>query len=96
MNNLLDNYIESARQEEQLDLDAKHTPGFFNAIIGFEKGRKYHKVYRTYTMPTSKQPDVESQRSVHSFVDVKTGRIFSAKSWKQKGSYIDDLFNYSK
>jgi len=38
----------------------------------FESGRKYHKIIM----------HTENQRSVHAFVDKKTGEIYKSASWK--------------
>ena len=48
-----------------------------NGICGidftFESGRKYHKIIFT---------DGGSSRSVHAFVDKKTGEVYKSASWK--------------
>jgi hypothetical protein len=43
-----------------------------------ESGRKYHKVI----MVIDNGPDRSPSRSVHAFVDKKTGQIYKSSSWK--------------
>jgi hypothetical protein len=44
----------------------------------FESGRKYHKII----MVIDNGPDRSPSRSVHAFVDKKTGQIYKSASWK--------------
>jgi len=43
-----------------------------------ESGRKYHKII----MEIDCGPDVRPSRSVHAFVDKKTGEVYKSASWK--------------
>jgi hypothetical protein len=43
-----------------------------------ESGRKYHKII----MVIDNGPDRSPSRSVHAFVDKKTGQIYKSSSWK--------------
>jgi hypothetical protein len=45
--------------------------------VGFEAGSKYVKIYHWYDQGSSLK-----QRSCHSFVELKTGDIWKAASWK--------------
>lgn len=44
-------------------------------VVGVEMGRRYARVFRT----------VGSGRSVHCFVDMTTGNVHRADSWKAAG-----------
>jgi hypothetical protein len=44
----------------------------------FETGRKYHKII----MVIDNGPDRSPSRSVHAFVDRKTGEVYKSASWK--------------
>jgi hypothetical protein len=44
----------------------------------FETGRKYHKII----MVIDNGPNCSPSRSVHAFVDKKTGQIYKSSSWK--------------
>lgn len=44
----------------------------------FESGKKYHKVI----MSINNGPDHSSSRSVHCFIDKKTGEVYKSASWK--------------
>ena len=48
-------------------------PDGYNYII--ESGRKYHKIIMT-------DASVRNNRSVHAFVDCKTGELYMAAGWK--------------
>jgi len=63
---ILDDYSKG-RGECKIDL------GF---DVGFEVGSKYIKIIHWY------ENGSRSQRSVHSFVEIKTGDIWKAASWK--------------
>ena len=43
-----------------------------------ESGRKYHKII----MVIDNGPSYHSSRSIHAFVDKKTGEIYKSQSWK--------------
>ena len=42
-----------------------------------EEGRKYHKIVM-----------VNNQRSVHAFIDKKTGEVYKAASWKSPAKHV--------
>ena len=43
-----------------------------------ESGRKYHKIIMEFDCG----PDVRPSRSVHAFIDKKTGEVYKSASWK--------------
>ena len=81
----LQNYLDNALAEEHAH-DNKIGITCFKSTIGVETGRAYHKVYRSNDQPGA-------QRSVHSFVHIQSGDVYSAKSWKQKGRLIGNINN---
>ena len=52
--------------------------GICNYNFTIESGRKYHKII----MVIDNGPDRSPSRSVHAFVDKKTGEIYKSASWK--------------
>jgi hypothetical protein len=53
-----------------VDINSKHIDSGYKFYI--ESGRKYHKLIM----------DAKGHRSVHCFVDKKTGEVFKSASWK--------------
>ena len=66
---LADNDLDSTYHAACIE-DLKN--GQCNYDFTFESGRKYHKVIM----------HTENQRSVHCFIDKKTGGVFKSASWK--------------
>jgi hypothetical protein len=66
---------------------AKLKQGICSYNFTIESGRKYHKVI----MVIDNGPDRSPSRSVHAFVDKKTGSVYKAASWRApaKGSRYD-------
>jgi hypothetical protein len=56
---------------------AKLKQGICNYNFTIESGRKYHKII----MVIDNGPDRSPSRSVHAFVDKKTGQIYKSSSW---------------
>ena len=52
--------------------------GICNYEFVIESGRKYHKII----MVIDNGPDRSSSRSVHAFIEKKTGQIYKSASWK--------------
>ena len=52
--------------------------GICNYEFVIESGRKYHKII----MVIDNGPDRFSSRSVHAFIEKKTGQIYKSASWK--------------
>jgi hypothetical protein len=59
------------------DMQSKHPNCNYDFYIK-EGGRKYHKI----VMNTG------NQRSVHAFVDKKTGEVYKAASWKAPAKHV--------
>ena len=57
---------------------AKLKEGICNYNFTIESGRKYHKII----MVIDNGPDRSPSRSVHAFVDKKTGSVYKAASWR--------------
>jgi hypothetical protein len=66
---------------------AKLKEGICNYNFTIESGRKYHKII----MVIDNGPDRSPSRSVHAFVDKKTGSVYKAASWRgpAKGARYD-------
>jgi hypothetical protein len=56
---------------------AKLKEGICNYNFTIESGRKYHKII----MVIDNGPDRSPSRSVHAFVDKKTGEVYKSASW---------------
>ena len=52
--------------------------GICNYEFVIESGRKYHKII----MVIDNGPDRSPSRSVHAFIDKKTGEVYKSASWK--------------
>ena len=52
--------------------------GICNYEFVIESGRKYHKII----MVIDNGPDRSPSRSVHAFIEKKTGQIYKSSSWK--------------
>ena len=52
--------------------------GICNYEFVIESGRKYHKII----MVIDNGPDRSSSRSVHAFIDKKTGEVYKSAGWK--------------
>ena len=61
-----------------LDIESKHPNSDYKFYIE-EGGRKYHKL----VMETE-----SGSRSVHAFVDKKTGEVYKAASWKSPAKHV--------
>lgn len=81
---LKQNYIDYSIKSHQRSLERDESVDYHNACITdlkngncgyefiFESGRKYHKIIM----------NANGQRSVHAFVDRKTGEVYKSASWK--------------
>jgi len=81
---LRQNYIDYSIKSHQRSLERGESVDYHEACIAdlkngkcdydftFESGRKYHKVIM----------HTENQRSVHCFIDKKTGGVFKSASWR--------------
>ena len=71
----------------QQECIAKLKNGECDYSFVIESGRKYHKV----VMVIDNGPDRSPSRSVHAFIDKKTGEIYKSQSWKSpaKGVRFD-------
>jgi hypothetical protein len=81
---LRQNYIDYSIKSHQRSLERGESVDYHNACITdlkngncdydftFESGRKYHKIIM----------NASGQRSVHAFVDRKTGEVYKSASWK--------------
>jgi len=58
--------------------------GECNYSFVIESGRKYHKIIMVIDNGT----DRSSSRSVHAFVDKKTGEIYKSSSWKSPAAGV--------
>jgi hypothetical protein len=67
-------YIESNYQFYSSRCEYKNDLGF---TTGFEAGNKYVRIFHWYDSGSSLK-----QRSCHSFIDLNTGDIWKAASWK--------------
>jgi hypothetical protein len=67
---------ESANYHENCIAKLKNGECNYSYVI--ETGRKYHKII----MVIDNGPDRNVSRSVHAFVDKKTGGVFKSASWK--------------
>ncbi len=78
--NFIDYSIKSHQRAVEKGEDAKYhftyidklKQGICNYDFTFESGRKYHKIIMT----------ADGSRSVHAFVDKKTGEVYKSASWK--------------
>ena len=87
---LKQNYIDYSIKSHKRCLDRGESVDYNNARIAdlrngecdyefiIESGRKYHKII----MVIDNGPDRSPSRSVHAFVDKKTGQIYKSSSWK--------------
>jgi len=57
---------------------AKLKQGICNYDFIIESGNKYHKIIMSIEMGAGRSP----QRSVHCFIDKKTGEVYKSASWK--------------
>jgi hypothetical protein len=81
---LRQNYIDYSIKSHQRSLERGESVDYHNACITdlkngkcdydftFESGKKYHKIIM----------NAAGQRSVHAFVDKKTGEVYKSASWK--------------
>jgi hypothetical protein len=81
---LKQNYIDYSIKQHQHNVERGESVDYHNACITdlkngncdyeftFESGRKYHKIIM----------NASGQRSVHAFVDRKTGEVYKSASWK--------------
>lgn len=81
---LRQNYIDYSIKSHQRLLERGESVDYHNACLTdlrngkcgydftFESGRKYHKIIM----------DANGQRSVHAFIDKKTGEVYKSASWK--------------
>jgi hypothetical protein len=81
---LKQNYIDYSIKQHQRNVERGESVDYHNACITdlkngncdyeftFESGRKYHKIIM----------NASGQRSVHAFVDRKTGEVYKSASWK--------------
>ena len=65
-----------------LDIESKHPNSDYKFYIE-EGGRKYHKIVMEF--PNDNRPP---SRSVHAFVDKKTGDVYKAASWKSPAKHV--------
>ena len=83
------NYIDYSIRNHQRSLERGESVDYHNARITelkngncdydfiFESGRKYHKVI----MVIDNGPDRSASRSIHCFIDKKTGSVLKSASW---------------
>ena len=81
---LRQNFIDYSIKQHQRNVERGENVDYHNACITdlkngncgyeftFESGRKYHKIIM----------NANGQRSVHAFVDRKTGEVYKSASWK--------------
>ena len=81
---LRQNFIDYSIKQHQRNVERGESVDYHNACITdlkngncgydftFESGRKYHKIIM----------NANGQRSVHAFVDRKTGEVYKSASWK--------------
>ena len=87
---LKQNYIDYSIKSHKRCLDRGESVDYNNARIAdlrngecdyefiIESGRKYHKII----MVIDNGPNCSPSRSVHAFVDKKTGEMYKSASWK--------------
>lgn len=87
---LKQNFIDYSIRNHQRSLERGESVDYNNARIAdlrngecdyefiIESGRKYHKII----MVIDNGPDRSPSRSVHAFVEKKTGQIYKSASWK--------------
>ena len=93
---LKQNYIDYSIKSHKRCLDRGESVDYNNARIAdlrngecdyefiIESGRKYHKII----MVIDNGPDRSPSRSVHAFVDKKTGQIYKSSSWKSSAKGV--------
>ena len=82
---LRQNYIDYSIRHHERSLDTYHQEAIKKLKNGecdydfvIESGRKYHKII----MVIDNGPDRSPSRSVHAFIDKKTGEVYKSASWK--------------
>jgi hypothetical protein len=87
---LKQNYIDYSIKHHQRSLERGESIDYNNSRITdlkngecdyefiIESGRKYHKII----MVIDNGPDRSPSRSVHAFIEKKTGQIYKSSSWK--------------
>ena len=87
---LRQNFIQYSIRMHQCSLKMGESVDYHNACITdlkngncgyefiFESGRKYHKIIM----------NANGQRSVHAFVDRKTGEVYKSASWKSPAKIV--------
>ena len=82
---LRQNYIDYSIRSHERSLETYHQEAIKKLKNGecdydfvIESGRKYHKII----MVIDNGPDRSPSRSVHAFIDKKTGEVYKSASWK--------------
>ena len=82
---LKQNYIDYSIKHHERSLETYHQEAIKKLKNGecdydfvIESGRKYHKII----MVIDNGPDRSPSRSVHAFVDKKTGEVYKSATWK--------------
>ena len=82
---LKQNYIDYSIRSHERSLETYHQEAIKKLKNGecdydfvIESGRKYHKII----MVIDNGPDRSPSRSVHAFVDKKTGEVYKSATWK--------------
>ena len=88
---LKQNYIDYSIRHHERSLDTYHQEAIKKLKNGecdydfvIESGRKYHKII----MVIDNGPDRSPSRSVHAFVDKKTGSVYKSASWRSPAKGI--------
>jgi hypothetical protein len=82
---LKQNYIDYSIRHHERSLETYHQEAIKKLKNGeceydfvIESGRKYHKII----MVIDNGPDRSPSRSVHAFIDKKTGEVYKSATWK--------------
>ena len=88
---LKQNYIDYSIRHHERSLETYHQEAIKKLKNGecdydfvIESGRKYHKII----MVIDNGPDRSPSRSVHAFVDKKTGSVYKSASWRSPAKGI--------
>ena len=93
---LRQNFIDYSIRMHQRNMERDESVDYHNARITdlkngncgyefiFESGRKYHKII----MVIDNGPGRHISRSVHAFVDKKTGEVYKSASWKSPAKNV--------
>ena len=88
---LKQNYIDYSIRHHERSLETYHQEAIKKLKNGecdydfvIESGRKYHKII----MVIDNGPDRSPSRSVHAFIDKKTGEVYKSASWRSPAKGI--------